>query len=92
MSNVLLETAATGRPIIATDIPGCRETFDPGVSGIPFKPKDTADLIRAVEEFLSLPYERRAEMGRAGRTKVEKCFDRNIVVNEYIKAIENEVK
>ena len=91
MSNVLLETAATGRPIIATDIPGCRETFDPGVSGIPFKPKDTADLIRAVEEFLSLPYERRAEMGRAGRTKVEKCFDRNIVVNEYIKAIENEV-
>ena len=91
MSNVLLETAATGRPIIATDIPGCRETFDPGVSGISFKPKDTADLIRAVEEFLSLPYERRAEMGRAGRTKVEKCFDRNIVVNEYIKAIENEV-
>ena len=91
MSNVLLETAATGRPIIATDIPGCRETFDDGVSGIAFQPKNTDGLIRAVEEFLSLPYERRAEMGRACRAKVEKEFDRNIVVNEYLKAIEKEV-
>ncbi len=91
MSNVLLETAATGRPVIATDIPGCIETFDPYVSGIPFKPKDSADLVRAIEEFLALSYEEKKAMGIAGRKKVEKQFDRQIVVNKYIEEIEKEV-
>lgn len=91
MSNVLLETAAAGRPVIATDIPGCRETFDPYISGIPFKPRDSKDLERAVEEFLSLPYEKRAQMGKSGREKVENQFNRQIVVNKYIEEIEREV-
>ena len=92
MSNVLLETAATGRPIIASNITGCRETFDKGISGIGFRIKDSGDIVRAIEEFLSLPYEKRAEMGKAGRAKVEKEFDRQIVVNKYIEEIEKEVK
>ena len=91
MSNVLLETAATGRPIIASNITGCRETFDEGISGIGFRIKDSGDIVRAVEFFLSLPYIKRAEMGRAGRAKVEKEFDRQIVVNKYIEEIEKEV-
>ena len=91
MSNVLLETAATGRPIIASDIPGCREIFDEGISGIGFKPRDCKDLIRAVDQFLELPREVRADMGKAARQKVEKYFDRNIVVNKYIEEIEKEV-
>lgn len=92
MSNVLLETAATGRPVIASDIPGCRETFEPYVSGIPFKPKDANDLVRAVKEFLEVPYEQRAQMGIEGRKKVEEQFDRQIVVNKYIETIRKEVK
>lgn len=91
MSNVLLETAATGRPVIASDIPGCREIFDEGITGIGFKPKNTKDLIRAIEQFLSLPRETCAKMGKAAREKVEKSFDRKIVVNEYLKHIEKEV-
>lgn len=91
MSNVLLETAATGRPVIASNIPGCREIFDEGITGIGFKPKNTKDLIRAIEQFLSLPRETCAKMGKAAREKVEKSFDRNIVVNEYLKHIEKEV-
>lgn len=91
MSNVLLETAATGRPVLASDIPGCKETFDPYVSGIPFKPKDSKDLIRAIEEFIAMPHEKRKAMGIAGRKKVEEQFDRQIVVNKYIEVIEKEV-
>lgn len=84
MANGLLETAATGRPIIATNIPGCIETFEPYISGIPFEPKNTNDLVRAIEEFLALPYEKKAKMGKAGRERMEKMFDRNIVINKYI--------
>lgn len=92
MSNVLLETAATGRPVIASDIPGCRETFDPYVSGIPFDPKSVDSLVKAVKEFLEIPYDERARMGKAGRKKVEEQFDRQIVVNKYIETIRKEVK
>lgn len=91
MSNVLLETAATGRPVIATDIPGCRETFDDGKSGIGFEPQSVDALIHAVEKFLSLSDAQRAEMGRAGRVRMEKLFDRQFVVNKYIEEIEKAV-
>lgn len=89
MSNVLLETAASGRPIIATDVPGCKETYDNGISGIAFKPKDTGDLVRAVKDFLSLSYNQKEEMGKYGRIKMEKEFDRNIIVDKYMEIIKN---
>ena len=89
MSNVLLETAASGRPIIATDVPGCRETYDNGISGISFKPKDTGDLVRAVKDFLSLSYNQKEEMGKYGRLKMEKEFDRNIIVNKYMEVVKD---
>lgn len=89
MSNVLLETASSGRPVIATDVPGCRETYDDGVSGISFKPKDPEDLVRAVTEFLALTHEQKVQMGQAGRQKMEREFSREIIINKYVKAIEN---
>lgn len=89
MSNVLLETASSGRPIIATNIPGCRETFDDGVSGIAFKRKDVDDLVRAIKEFLAFSNEQKAQMGQAGRLKMEKEFNRNIIVEKYMKIIES---
>ena len=91
MSNVLLESAAVGRPVLASDIPGCREIFDEGISGFSFRPKDTEDLIRAIEEFLALPYETKKAMGLAGRAKVEKEFDRQIVIEKYMEQIRKEV-
>ena len=87
ISNVLLETAACGRPILATNIPGCKETFIDNETGIGFKKKNTQDLIRAIEKFLSLTYEERKIMGKKGREKIEKEFDRNIVINAYINSI-----
>lgn len=59
LSNVLLESAATGRPVIASDIPGCKETFEDGVTGIGFEPRNSDDLIKAVEKFIFLPYEKK---------------------------------
>ncbi len=88
MSNVLLESASTGRPVIATNVPGCKETYEDGVTGIGFNPKNTEDLVRALREFISLPYEAKASMGKAGRKKIEKSFDRGIVVEKYMREIE----
>lgn len=87
MSNVLLEAAAAGRPVLASNVPGCRETFDEGVSGIGFEPKNIDDLVRVIKQFIALPYEKKAAMGRAGREKVEREFDRKIVVDAYMKEI-----
>lgn len=88
MSNALLESAASGRPVLASDIPGCRETFDEGISGFGFEPRSTESLIQAIEKFIKLPYEEKKAMGEAGRHKVEKEFDRQIVVDAYMQEIE----
>ena len=89
MANVLLEAAASGRPVIASDIAGCRETFDEGVSGFACKAKSAESLVDAVEKFIKLSYDKKIQMGVAGRKKVEEQFSRQIVVNTYIKEIKN---
>ena len=87
MANVLLEAASCGRPAVATNVPGVRETFDDGVSGISCPARDGDALVFAIEEFLKLPHERKEAMGRAGREKVLREFDRRIVVNQYMQEI-----
>lgn len=87
MSNVLLESCASARPIITTDRPGCKEIVDDNVNGYVVRERDSADLIEKIERFLSLSGEERREMGLRGREKVEREFDRNIVVNKYLKEI-----
>lgn len=87
MSNVLLEAAASARPIIATDRSGCRETVDAGVSGYVIPVKDEAALIAALENFLSLTWEQRQNMGLAGRRKMEKDFNRQIIVQRYMEVV-----
>lgn len=87
LSNVLLESAACGRPLITTDRSGCREVIDNGINGFIVEQKNTQDLIEKVEKFLELPWEQRKAMGLAGRAKVEKEFDRQIVVEKYIQEI-----
>ncbi len=87
MSNVLLESCACARPVITTDRPGCREIVDNGVNGYIIKQRDSEDLIRKVETFLGLSLNERKQMGLAGRAKVEKEFDRQIVVNKYLSEV-----
>lgn len=88
LSNVLLEAAACGRPVLATDVYGCRETLIPGVSGITFEPRNAKALIRAIETVLSYSESERSQMGRSGREHVEAVFDRNIVVQDYLDEVQ----
>lgn len=89
MSNVNLESAANGRPVITTDVPGCRETIDEGRTGYLVKAKDVQSLVDTIERFIELPYSQKALMGKEARKKVEREFDRNIVIKEYLQAIES---
>ena len=88
MSNVLLESCSTGRPIMTTMRAGCREIVEDGRNGFLVKQQDAEDLIEKVEKFLALPYAERKAMGDAAREKAEREFDRNIVVKAYLEAIE----
>ena len=87
MSNVLLEAASSGRPIIASNIPGCKETFEDNVTGLSFIVKNQESLNETIEKFIKLPYEYKKQMGIAGRDKMVKEFSRENVVNKYIEVI-----
>lgn len=89
LSNVLLEAAACGRPVLASNIPGCRETFVEGVSGFGFEPKNSESLIRTVEKMLALTTAEREKMGKCGRQKVEREFSRQLVIDAYIKELQS---
>lgn len=88
MSNVLLEAAASGRPLITSDIPGCREAVEDGVSGYLCPAKDADALYEAMRRFAALPVEQRSEMGRCGRERMEQQFSKTAVVAETIKHLE----
>lgn len=88
MANVLLEAAAAGRPCLASDIPGCREAVEHGRTGLLFEVTNADALLTSLNEFIALPHERRAAMGRAGREKMEREFDRELVVDAYVGELE----
>lgn len=88
LSNVLLEAAACGRPILTSDIPGCRETIVPGSSGLTFTPCDTDSLVEAIEQLLALDVREREKMGLAGRAWVEAHFDRELVIAAYLEELQ----
>ncbi len=85
--NVLLETSAMGRVCIASAINGSRDVVEDGVTGYLFEPGNSGDLTEKVNRFIGLCYEDKKSMGLAGRTKVEKEFDRKIVINTYLDEI-----
>jgi galacturonosyltransferase len=87
MSNVLLEGAAMGLPLIASDISGCREAVEDGVTGFLCRPGNTESLIAAMDAFLALPEAARRAMGLSGREKMIREFDRSRVVECYLDGI-----
>lgn len=91
MSNVLMEASACARPVIATDISGCREIFDEGVTGFGCRPQDAESLVRAMKKFLALGWKEREAMGQAARAKMEREFDRRKVTAAYLEEIEKAI-
>ena len=89
MANVLLESCAMGRPIIASNINGCKEAIEDGVNGFLCKVKDSEDLYEKVERFILLPYDQKVKMGLEARKKVEQEFDRKTVIDYYLTEIES---
>jgi glycosyltransferase involved in cell wall biosynthesis len=88
-ANVLLESASTGRPILATRVPGCKETYDEGITGLGFDVKSADSLTEAIIKFIELSYKEKKDMGLSGRKKMEKEFDRKIVIKSYLTEIQN---
>ena len=84
MSNVLLEAAASGRPLITSDIPGCREAVENGVSGYLCPVKNAGALYDAMQRFAELPKDLKTEMGRRGRVRMEQHFSKKAVVTKTI--------
>lgn len=83
MSRVLMEAMALQKPIITTDIPGCKEMVDEGKNGYLIKPKDITSLLVALRSFISLSDEEQLIMGYNGRKKVEQDFDVRKVIEVY---------
>jgi len=74
----LLEALSSGRPIITTDVPGCREVCDDGVNGLLVPARDSMALSNAIEK-LALNQDLRLAMGRAGRVRAESEFSNEII-------------
>ena len=89
MSNVLLEAAASGRPVIATNRPGCRETLEDGVTGFLVPINDEEAVLKATKKLIDMSVEQRSQMGILGRKRIQERFDRQIVVKAYMDEIKN---
>jgi glycosyltransferase involved in cell wall biosynthesis len=87
LANVLLESSSSGRPVLASRVPGCIETFEQGITGFGFEVKNVESLVLAIEKFINLSHEQKREMGIASRKKMENEFDRSIVINAYLEEI-----
>ena len=83
----LLEAAAMARPIIATDVPGCRDVVRHGENGLLCAVQSAVSLADAMAAMLDAGEERRQQMGLSGRRMVEREFDQQIVIDRYSEAI-----
>jgi glycosyltransferase involved in cell wall biosynthesis len=83
----LLEAGAMGRPLIATDVPGCRDVVDDGVNGFLCAVRDPASLEQCMRRFAALTVEERAAMGSRCRRKIETKFSEEVVIGAYLDAL-----
>lgn len=91
MSNVILEASATGRPVLATRISGCKEAIEDGITGILFQEKNVQSLSLAISKFIKMDLKKQQEMGLKARKKMEQEFDRQKVISVYLQEIQNNI-
>jgi galacturonosyltransferase len=87
MANTNLECAASGRPVITSNIHGCMEAVEDGVSGYLCESRNADDLYRMMKKFTELSFTERKAMGLAGRKRMEEMFDKRKVVEETVKQL-----
>jgi glycosyltransferase involved in cell wall biosynthesis len=83
----LLEAAACGKPLVTTDVPGCRETVQHGHNGYLCQARDAADLAAKLQDMAQLPPARLTAMGQASRELAAEKFDEKLVLREYLAAV-----
>ena len=83
----LLEGAAMGKPLIATDVPGCNHVVNDGVNGFLCKVKNSESLANAMQKMYGLEPEERTSFGKSSRAIIEEIFDEHIVVQKYMRSI-----
>lgn len=84
MSRTLLEGGSMGRPLIASDVPGCREAIEPGVNGFLCRARNADSLVEALTQFLMMNSDQRQAMGDASREKISKEFSEEVVIQRYV--------
>ena len=89
MPRSILEAFAVGRPSVVTDVPGCRDIVEHKINGLLCRVKSAEDLADKMSMMIKLPHKKRLEYSENARNKVENFFDEKIVINEYLKAINN---
>ena len=87
MANTILESAASGRPVITSDIPGCREAIEDEITGFLCKCKDVKSLYVGMKKFLMLSYDEKRKMGGKARKRMERFFDKKGVICETIEQL-----
>jgi glycosyltransferase involved in cell wall biosynthesis len=83
----LLEAAAMAKPIITSDIPGCRDVVEDGLNGFLCEPRNHRDLFEKMKKMVELDEDERRTLGNNGREKMKREFDHNIVIAKYEKAV-----
>jgi glycosyltransferase involved in cell wall biosynthesis len=86
-SRVLLEAASMGKPIITTDVPGCKNVVENGANGILCEVANTEALVTAIEQFLALSNEDVLKMGYLGRKKAEEIFNIELISDKILQII-----
>jgi glycosyltransferase involved in cell wall biosynthesis len=88
LPRTLLEAAAMARPLVATDVPGCREVVEDGVNGFLCQAMDSASLANAMKKLAEFSPSQRMVMGEAGRRKVQDKFSETVVIRAYLDALD----
>jgi len=83
LSRVLLEAASMAKPIVTTDVPGCRDVVENDVNGFLCNVRDANDLALKMEKMIKLEHSQRVRMGQKGRAKVLAQFDEKTVLERY---------
>lgn len=88
LPKALLEGSAMGKPVIATDVPGCRDVVDDGRTGFLCEVRSARSLAEAMIRMIACSAEDRQAMGELGRRKVELEFCQSRVIDKYLEALE----
>lgn len=89
MPRSLLEAGAMGLPVVATDVPGCRNVVEHGVNGVLCEARNSQSLAEALRGILGMSEQERSVMGGLGRRLVASRFDEQVVVEATVRAVES---